>query len=106
MNKGDNGLNTDSNETTDKDLDKPMYIAFSKYKGSPSIRIPMEIVQQSRTIYCKALIDSRATGILMHHKFASQNQLSTHDLAQPIPVQNIDGTPNSGTNHAIGYHTA
>ena len=73
-----------------------MYIAFSKYNGSPSIRIPVEIVQQSRTIHCKALIDSGATGILMHHRFASQNQLSTHDLARPIPVRNIDGTPNSG----------
>src|SRR5258705_3254663 len=73
-----------------------MYITFSKYNGSPSIWIPVEIVQQSRTIHCKALIDSGATGILMHHKFASQNQLATHDLARPIPVRNIDGTPNSG----------
>src|SRR5258706_12271450 len=91
MNKGDNGLTTDSNEITDKDTDRPMYIAFSKYNGSPSIRIPVEIVQQSRTIHCKALIDSGATGILMHHKFASQHQLATHDLARPIPVRKIDG---------------
>jgi hypothetical protein len=41
-----------------------------------------------------ALLDSGATGLFVNADFMKRNQLTTKPLSQPIPVYNVDGSPN------------
>ena len=42
----------------------------------------------------KALIDSGATGLFIDRGYVNQSRLMTRTLSKPIPVFNVDGTPN------------
>ena len=49
----------------------------------------------SRTTHSVAvLLDSGATGMFIDREFVRHNHLKTHPIPKPIPVYNIDGTPN------------
>ena len=41
-----------------------------------------------------ALLDSGATGMFMNWDFVRKHNIETTPLLQPIPVHNMDGTPN------------
>jgi hypothetical protein len=41
-----------------------------------------------------ALLDSGATGLFVNADFVKQNRLTTKPLSRPIPVYNMDGSPN------------
>ena len=45
-------------------------------------------------ISAHALLDSGAEGIIINHDYAKSHKLTLRTLVEPIPVQNIDGTPN------------
>ena len=47
-----------------------------------------------REISAKALLNSGAEGIIIDHKFARRHNLTLWTLVHPIPVGNVDGTPN------------
>ena len=42
----------------------------------------------------RALLDSGATGMFIDRDYVRTNRLSTRALSNPIPVRNVDGTPN------------
>ena len=48
-----------------------------------------------REISAKALLDSGAEGIIVDQNFATKHDLTLRTLVRPIPVRNVDGTPNS-----------
>ncbi len=43
-----------------------------------------------------ALVDSGATGSFIDSDFVHRNGISTRKLSRPVPVLNVDGTPNEG----------
>lgn len=47
-----------------------------------------------REISAKALLDSGAEGIIIDHEFTKSHNLTLCTLVHPIPVRNVDGTPN------------
>ncbi|KAG5723643.1 hypothetical protein E4T56_gene18218 [Termitomyces sp. T112] len=56
------------------------------------MKIEMMDTQQTHGVI--ALLDSRATGLFLDSEFVKCHSLTTQPLSKPIPVYNIDGTPN------------
>src|SRR5258708_34761248 len=46
------------------------------------------------SISTSALLNSGATGMFVNQAFAQKHKLETHPLPNPVPVHNVDGTPN------------
>ena len=46
------------------------------------------------SVSTSALLDSGATGMFVNRVFVQKHKLETRPLPNPIPVHNIDGTPN------------
>src|SRR5260221_5135815 len=46
------------------------------------------------SISTSALLDSGATGMFVNRAFAQKHKLETRPLPNPVPVHNVDGTPN------------
>ena len=65
-------------------------------KCSPSITLRVTLVRKKsgKEINAHALLDSGAKGIIVDHNFAKRHNLMLRTLIHPIPVQNVDGTPN------------
>jgi hypothetical protein len=63
-----------------------------------SLDIDVEIETTDTGVKCctKSLVDCGATGLFMDTEWARANNVTTRVLTQPIPVYNIDGTPNEG----------
>src|SRR5438445_7662545 len=50
----------------------------------------------------EAMVDTSATGDFINQDFITHAKLLTHKLSQPIPVYNVDGTPNkAGSIHEV-----
>ena len=67
-------------------------------KRSPSITLRVSLVgkKTGREISARTLLDSGAEGIIIDHAFATRHHLTLRTLVQPLPVRNVDGTPNNG----------
>jgi hypothetical protein len=65
-------------------------------KCSPSITLRVTLVgkKSGKEINARALLDSGAEGIIIDHAFAKKHNLMLRTLVHPIPVRNVDGTPN------------
>ena len=65
-------------------------------KRSPSITLRVTLVEKKsgREISARALLDSGAEGIIIDHDYAKSHKLTLRTLVKPIPVRNVDGTPN------------
>ena len=50
----------------------------------------------------EAMVDTSATGDFIDQDFVTRAKLPTRKLSQPIPVYNVDGTPNkAGSIHEV-----
>jgi len=56
--------------------------------------VRVKTVNTSETCSVRALLDSRATGSFVDQDFIQTHQISTRKLSRPVPVFNVDGTPN------------
>jgi len=65
---------------------------ISSNKLSIQVRINDDRVKE--TVETLALIDSGAGGKFIDQNFAKNSGFETHKLEHPIPVYNVDGTPN------------
>ena len=68
-----------------------------------TLRIPIQVCVFDKTISASALIDSGAEGQFISSKFVIRNRIPTHKLSKPIPVLNVDGSPNA--NGMITHYT-
>jgi len=61
-----------------------------------SIVLPIEIstTDTSEVHSVKALLDSRATGSFIDKDFVRTKGITTWSISRPIPVYNVDGSPN------------
>ena len=74
-------------------------------RRSPSITLRVTLVgkKSGREISARALLDSGAEGIIIDQDFATRNKLTLRTLVTPLPVKNVDGTPNK--RGAVRYTT-
>lgn len=56
--------------------------------------IPIILGGLQRSVRATALVDSGASAIFMHRRFAAKHKMLLRPLARPITVTNIDGTQN------------
>jgi len=61
-----------------------------------SIILPIEVstTDTSEVHSVKALLDSRATGNFIDRDFVHMKDINTRSISRPIPVYNMDGSPN------------
>jgi len=57
-----------------------------------SIILPIEVTSEVHSV--KALLDSRATSNFIDRDFVQMKGINTQSISHPIPVYNVDGSPN------------
>lgn len=61
---------------------------------SEHFHIPITLTGRQKSKEVVAMIDSGASTLFIHQKFVKEHNIHTYKLKSPIPVFNIDGTPN------------
>jgi hypothetical protein len=61
---------------------------------SLSLKVSLETTDTGDVKSVNALLDSGATGMFIDRDYVKANRLTTRTLSTPIPVYNVDGTPN------------
>jgi RNase H-like domain found in reverse transcriptase/Reverse transcriptase (RNA-dependent DNA polymerase)/Integrase zinc binding domain/Chromo (CHRromatin Organisation MOdifier) domain len=70
------------------------YVISSDSSNSLEIDIEIETTDTNAKRRTKALVDCGATGLFIDSEYARTNNVTTRSLTRPIPVFNVDGTPN------------
>src|ERR1700679_795301 len=71
-------------------------------RRSLTLKIELQTTDTGETKSVTALLDSGATGMFIDREYVRTNRLSTRTLSHPIPVRNVDGTPNeAGSVHEV-----
>ena len=74
--------------------EKFIIAAMEETPNSLKIKVEIETTNTVEKRSITALIDSGATGEFIDRQYARSCQLNLMKLTQPIPVYNIDGSPN------------
>lgn len=61
---------------------------------SLKLKVSIETTDTGEVKSLQSLVDSGATGLFIDRDFVKTNRLTTQTLSKPIPVLNVDGTPN------------
>ena len=56
-----------------------------------TVKIRLEKIDTQERITVKALLDSRATGLIMSSEFAKKQGFKLKKLERPVNVRNVDG---------------
>src|SRR6266436_7438435 len=72
----------------------PSIYVLSKSAHTLNMSIELQTTTSLCSISTSALLDSGATGMFVNQAFAQKHKLKTHPLPNPVPVHNINGTPN------------
>ena len=72
-------------------------------KQIPSIRIPIRVVYNGKTIDAQAILDSGAEGVYCYNDFIAKHKIRTHPLERLLRARNVDGTLNK---QGIIHHAA
>ena len=69
-------------------------IASTPSANSLDIKVEIVTTDTQEIMSIRALIDSGATGLFIDREYVNQSRLKTRILTKPVPVYNVDGTPN------------
>jgi hypothetical protein len=74
----------------------PKRFTLASTPDAKSLRIPIELRETERPEVRRtnALIDCGASDLFLDVNYVSRERLTTKKLSKPIPVHNVDGTPN------------
>ena len=61
---------------------------------SLTLKIELQTTDTAETKSITALLDSGATGMFIDREYVKEGGFTTRALSNPIPVRNVDGTPN------------
>ena len=61
---------------------------------SLTLKIELQTTDTAETKSVTALLDSGATGMFIDREYVKKSGFTTRMLSNPIPVRNVDGTPN------------
>jgi hypothetical protein len=76
-------------------LPRSYTIAATPSPNSLDVEVQIETLDTGVQRATAALLDSGASGLFMDPTWVSSNQVATRTLEYPIPVYNVDGTPNA-----------
>jgi transposase InsO family protein len=60
------------------------------------LEVEIKTIDDERTFRLAGLLDSGASGLFIDRAYVERNRIPTRRLQRPIPVLNVDGTPNEG----------
>ena len=63
-------------------------------ENSLKVKVEIETTDTGVKRATDSLLDCGATGLFMDTQWVQDNQIPTRTLTRPIPVFNVDGTPN------------
>ena len=63
-------------------------------RRSLTLKIELQTTDTAETKSVTALLDSGATGMFIDREYVKKSGFTTRALSNPIPVRNVDGTPN------------
>jgi Retroviral aspartyl protease len=59
---------------------------------TPEVKLWLETVDTRKSLPIRVLINSGASGTFISQQFIIEHELMTHQLEEPIPIQNADGS--------------
>ena len=74
-----------------------IYSTFVARKSNKSLFIPVQLAsnqEKNQIVETEGLVDSGAGGVFIDQNFARRKKLPLKKLDKPLPVFNVDGTPN------------
>jgi hypothetical protein len=87
-------------------LPKKYVISAIPSVNSLDLKVEIETLDSGILIGTNGLVDSGAEGMFLNSTWVQANNINTKKLCTPIPVYNIDGTPNeSGAISEVAYVT-
>ena len=73
-----------------------------EHRRSLTLKIELQTTDTAEVKSVRALLDSGATGMFIDQEYVKENRFDTIKLSRPIPVRNVDGTPNeAGSIHEV-----
>ena len=75
---------------TETRLSDPISLRYASHVNVPSIELDALLIGKNRTAAVKTLIDSGATGNLIHHKVIKAHRIKTNKLDEPLSIKNAD----------------
>src|SRR5258708_40301272 len=72
----------------------PSIYILSKSAHALNMAMELQTTTSLQSISTSALLDSRATEMFVNHAFIQKHKLETQPLPNPVPVHNVNGTPN------------
>ena len=81
-------------EQWEQRLPRDYMIASSQDSSSLQLSIQIQTTDTGELFGLEALLDSGASGLFIDSEFVKAKQINTHQLTRPIPVNNVDGSPN------------
>jgi transposase InsO family protein len=78
----------------EKRLPSKYIVASTPSANSLEVEVTIESTDTGKPHSLVALLDSGATGIFLDTEWVRANDITTRPLSRPIPVYNVDGSPN------------
>jgi hypothetical protein len=75
-------------------LPPTIYVLSKQSPRSLNLAVKLTTLTSLATVSVSALLDSGAMGNFVSPEFVRRHRLETMPLPQPIPIRNVDGTPN------------
>ena len=75
-------------------LPRQLVLASTPSTRSFDLQVELQTTDTQEVKSSKALLDSGATGLFIDKSFVEKERLNTRKLSNPIPVTNVDGSPN------------
>ena len=72
----------------------PSIYVLSKSTHALNMNMELQTTTSLHSVSTSALLDSGATGMFVNWIFVQKHKLETCALPNPVPIHNVDGTPN------------
>ena len=78
----------------ERTLPKEFHLASTPGNHSLQLEVQLQTMDTREEKSTTTLLDCGATGLFINEEYAEHEGISTKQLSTPIPVYNVDGTPN------------
>jgi hypothetical protein len=78
----------------ERKLPKRMVIDANTSSQQLQLEVELQTTDTERTFRLHCLLDCGASGLFLDKDYVARHQIPTRKLSRPIPVLNVDGTPN------------
>jgi hypothetical protein len=78
----------------ERKLPRMMKISATQSKNQLQLEVEVQTTDDARTFRLTSLVDCGASGLFIDRDYDTKHHIPTRKLLKPIPVLNVDGTPN------------